>query len=97
MLDLANASNRKPFEVSANGNTNVSWEFTIPKTVQAVQYKIIAKTDQFSDGEQNVLPVLSNRMLVTESLPMHIKTGETRTFTLDKLKTIQVKRLNIIN
>jgi uncharacterized protein YfaS (alpha-2-macroglobulin family) len=83
----------KTFEVSANGNTNVSWELTIPKTVQAVQYKIIAKTNQFSDGEQNVLPVLSNRMLVTETLPMHIKTGETKTFTLDKLKNNMSKTL----
>ncbi|WP_375239052.1 alpha-2-macroglobulin [Aurantibacter sp.] len=83
----------RSFEVSANGNTNVSWELTIPKTVQAVQYKIIAKTNQFSDGEQNVLPVLSNRMLVTESLPMHIKTGETKTFTLDKLKNNTSKTL----
>jgi len=91
--ELQNSNNIKTFEVSANGNTNVSWEITIPKTVQAVQYKIIAKTDQFSDGEQNVLPVLSNRMLVTESLPMHIKTGETRTFTLDKLKTNTSKTL----
>lgn len=91
--ELSNANNIKPFEVAANGNTNVSWEIAIPKTVQAIQYKIIAKTNQFSDGEQNVLPVLSNRMLVTESLPMHIKTGETKTFTLDKLKTNTSKTL----
>ena len=91
--ELSNANNIKPFEVAANGNTNVSWEIVIPKTAQAIQYKIIAKTNQFSDGEQNVLPVLSNRMLVTESLPMHIKTGETKTFTLDKLKTNTSKTL----
>src|SRR5690606_30149532 len=33
------------------------------------------------------LPVLSNRMLVTETLPMWVRSNETRTFTLDKLKT----------
>src|SRR5690606_22877745 len=33
------------------------------------------------------LPVLSNRMLVTETLPMWIRSNETKTFTLDKLKT----------
>ena len=58
-----------------------------------MQYKVIAKSGQFSDGEQNLLPVLTNRMLVTESLPMHIKTGETKTFVLDKLKTNTSKTL----
>ena len=90
---LNNINNTKAFSVSAKNNTQVSWELTIPETVQAIQYKVIAKTDTFSDGEQNVLPVLTNRMLVTESLPMYIKTGETRTFTLNKLKTSTSKTL----
>ncbi|MCK0108757.1 MG2 domain-containing protein [Flavobacteriaceae bacterium S0825] len=77
----------KEFKVDAKGNTQVSWSLNIPETVQAVQYKVIAKTNDFSDGEQNALPVLSNRMLVTETLPMWIRSNETRTFTLDKLKT----------
>jgi uncharacterized protein YfaS (alpha-2-macroglobulin family) len=77
----------KEFKVDAKGNTSVSWQLDIPDTVQAVQYKVIAKAGDFSDGEQNALPVLSNRMLVTETLPMWIRSNETRTFTLDKLKT----------
>ncbi len=81
--DLQGAS----FTVGANGNTQASWKLTIPDDVQAIQYKVIAKSETFSDGEQNVLPVLSNRMLVTETLPMWIKSNETRTFTLGKLKT----------
>ena len=83
---LGNNNAVKSFTVDANGNTNVSWELTIPDTVDAVQYKIIAKSGDFSDGEQNALPVLSNRMLVTETLPMWVKSNESRTFVLDKLK-----------
>ncbi|WP_426429483.1 alpha-2-macroglobulin family protein [Winogradskyella sp. HB-48] len=74
------------FSVDANGNTQVSWKLNIPEGLQAVQYQIIAKAVDFSDGEQNALPVLSNRMLVTETLPMWIRSNETKTFTLDKLK-----------
>ena len=73
------------FIVDAKGNTNVNWTLTIPNNVQAVQYKIVAKSGKFSDGEQNVLPVLSNRILVTETLPMWIKSNQTKTFSLDKL------------
>ncbi|WP_461598170.1 alpha-2-macroglobulin family protein [Winogradskyella sp.] len=76
----------KDFTVDAKGNTQVSWKLNIPKGLQAVQYQIIAKSDDFSDGEQNALPVLSNRMLVTETLSMWIRSNETKTFTLDKLK-----------
>ncbi len=74
------------FSVDAKGNTQVSWRLQIPEGLQAVQYKIIAKAGDFSDGEQNALPVLSNRMMVTETLPMWVRSNETKTFTLDKLK-----------
>lgn len=73
------------FTVAASGNTQVSWDLSVPDDVQAVQYKILASSGDFSDGEQNALPVLSNRMLVTETLPMWIKSNKTKTFTLDKL------------
>jgi TonB-dependent SusC/RagA subfamily outer membrane receptor len=84
--ELQNIHSNKNFVVDKDGNTNVSWNLAIPENMQAVQYKIVAKAGDFSDGEQNVLPVLTNRMLVTETLPMFIKSNETKTFTLDKLK-----------
>ena len=85
--ELNNSDNQEAFTVDAKGNTQVAWQLDIPDTVQAVQYKVIAKAGDFSDGEQNALPVLSNRKLVTETLPMWIRSNETKTFTLDKLKT----------
>ena len=39
----------------------------------------------YSDGEENTLPVLPNRILVTESLPLPIVGPGTRTFELKKL------------
>lgn len=76
---------QKEFSVDAVGNTQVSWTLNIPKNLQAVQYKILAKAGDYSDGEQNVWPVLSNRMLVTESLPMWVRSNQTKTFSFDKL------------
>ncbi|WP_179354522.1 alpha-2-macroglobulin family protein [Winogradskyella vidalii] len=83
---LSNSNNTSNFIVDENGNTQVSWSLNIPKNIQTVQYKVIAKAGDFSDGEQNALPVLSNRMMVTETLPMWVPSNETKTFTLDKLK-----------
>jgi len=83
---LGNTDNQKSFTVDAKGNTNVSWTLQIPEDVQAVSYKILAKAGDFTDGEENALPVLSNRMLVTETLPMWLRSNQTKTFTLDELK-----------
>ena len=83
---LGNKFSSQNFKVDAKGNTQISWKLQIPEGIQAVQYKIMAKANDFSDGEQNVLPVLSNRLLVTETLPMWVRSKQTKTFTLDKLK-----------
>ncbi|MDA9343986.1 MG2 domain-containing protein [Algibacter sp.] len=85
--NLGNSENNKTFAVDAKGNTQVSWSLRISDNVQAIQYKIIAKSETFSDGEQSALPVLSNRILVTETLPMWVRSNQTKTFTLNKLKT----------
>ncbi|MGY6649527.1 alpha-2-macroglobulin family protein [Wenyingzhuangia sp. IMCC45574] len=83
---LQNTEASQAFSVAKKGNTSVSWNLQIPENVSAVQYKIVAASNEFSDGEQNVLPVLSNRMLVTETLPLWVNGGQTKTFTLDALK-----------
>ncbi|MCB0472021.1 MAG: alpha-2-macroglobulin, partial [Flavobacteriaceae bacterium] len=77
---------QKDFTIKAKSNTNVSWTLIIPDEIQAIKYRIVAKAGTFSDGEENALPVLSNRMLVTETLPMWVRSGQTKTFVLDKLK-----------
>ncbi|MGY5352053.1 alpha-2-macroglobulin family protein [Wenyingzhuangia sp. IMCC45533] len=74
------------FSITKEGNTSVSWKLQIPENMGAVQYKIVAATQRFSDGEQNILPILSNRMLVTETLPLWANGGQSKTFTLAGLK-----------
>lgn len=95
---LGGSKSNKPaeqasFQIDALGNTEVSWNLLIPEGIQAIQYKIIAKAGDFSDGEQSTLPVLSNRMLVTETLPMWVGSNQSKTFVLDKLKTIDPSTL----
>jgi len=85
-LNLGNTNKTKNFTVDKDGNTTVSWMLSIPETVKAVQYRVVAKAGNFSDGEQHVLPVLSNSILVTETLPMWIGSNETKTFALNKLQ-----------
>jgi len=67
----------------------------------AVTYRVVAQTDggeeaknkkrktknepTYSDGEENTLPVLPNRILITESLPLALAGPGTRAFELKKL------------
>ena len=79
---------KKQFSVNADGNTTVEWRLKIPKVdkVQSVVYRVVASTGDFSDGEENALPILTNRTLVTETLPMSVRENQTKTFSFDKLK-----------
>ena len=76
----------KAFSVKAKQSTTVEWDIAIPESFQAVSYRIMAKAGAFADGEEMILPVVTNRTLVTETLPLPIRGKQTKTFTLDKLK-----------
>ncbi|MCG8572322.1 MAG: MG2 domain-containing protein, partial [Spirochaetes bacterium] len=73
------------FTSQAGQSALVEWALTIPEGVQAVTYRVIAKAESFSDGQEAVIPILTNRMLVTESLPLPIRGKEEKTFQFNKL------------
>ncbi|MBU2886352.1 carboxypeptidase-like regulatory domain-containing protein [Gilvimarinus agarilyticus] len=83
---FGNTVRTQPFVMGPNESIVVSWTILVPKDVDVVQYKIVAKTDEFSDGESDVLPVLSNRQLITETLPVWVNGHESRSFELTALK-----------
>ncbi len=73
------------FSVEKGLSTVVSWEMNIPENIGAVTYRVVAKAGNFSDGEEKAIPVLTNRMLVTESLPLPIRGNTSKTFQFTKL------------
>lgn len=77
---------QKDFTVKAQGSTVVEWKLKVPFGKSMAAYKVIAQTKEFSDGEQKALPILSNRMLVTESLPLPVKGKGKYNFEFKKLK-----------
>ncbi|MEO1053296.1 MAG: MG2 domain-containing protein [Bacteroidota bacterium] len=84
-VTLGNVAKNQTFEVEAKGSQNITWQLSIPENIQAIRYKVVASAGNFSDGEQSILPVLTNRLLVTETLPMSVKSNQTKTYNLDKL------------
>mgnify|MGYP001490992154 CR=1 FL=1 len=74
------------FTVAPQQSTPVSFTIEIPfKYNKPVTYRIVARAGNVSDGEEAVLPVVSNRMLVTESLPLPVRGNAPKTFVFDKL------------
>lgn len=73
------------FTCKAGGNASLEFELSIPERYSALAYKVIAKSGNFADGEQKVIPVMSNRMLVTESLPLPINGGKSKEYKFEKL------------
>ncbi len=99
--DFGHRGEPLPFTVKAGQSAPLRWQLQVPAGISAVTYRIIVRTPQFSDGEENTLPVLTNRMLVTETLPMPIRGKQRKTFALDKLvqagksKTLRHQRLTL--
>ena len=84
---LGNTNANKPFSAPGGQSAALSWEIEIPVgEVMAITHRVVAEAGNFADGEEAVLPVLTNRVLVTESMPMPVKGGEERTFTFEAME-----------
>lgn len=69
----------------------VGWTLIVPAGVETVTYRLTAQSGSFTDGEEFTLPVLPNRMLVTDTQPFWIngsRSGETKEFKLKALTSL---------
>jgi len=73
------------FQLANAGNAAVKWQLIIPSGVSAITYKLTAESGRYNDGEQMIIPVLPNGMLVTESMPLNVRGNSSKTFVMDKL------------
>ncbi len=80
-----NAQPVQTFSIEQKGNTSVTWSIDIPANIAAVMVRITAKAGNHSDGEEVMLPVLTNRMLVTETKPLPINGNETKEYNFTSL------------
>lgn len=84
--DLFNNTNPvQKFAAKKGQSARLAWNIKVPSGIGAVTYRVVAKAKNHTDGEEMSLPVLSNRMLVTESLPLPSKGIGTDNFKFTKL------------
>ncbi|MBC7889561.1 MAG: alpha-2-macroglobulin [Ferruginibacter sp.] len=85
---------KQNFTVAAGQSVAIRFPIEIPLNFNsALTYRITAKSSNnsalgaggFSDGEESALPILTNRMLVTETLPLNLRNTNSKDFKFDKL------------
>ena len=91
---IGNNNPNQQFELAAGESKSYSWRLKIPDDLGFLTYKAVGSTGKLDDGEIGYLPILSRRILVTESLPLPIRGPATDQFTFEKLlKSGQSKSL----
>ena len=82
---LDNRSPEQTFDVPSQESRTYSWRLTIPDECDFLTYRAVGATSRLSDGEEGYLPVLSRRIMVTESLPLPVRGPQTKEFEFTKL------------
>ena len=96
-----NLANEQLFALAPKQSKSFRWKLAVPDGAKPIIYTTVAATEKMSDGEQGMLPVLSNRVLVTESIPLPIRGNTKKEFELKKLlesgdsKTIRNQSLTL--
>jgi hypothetical protein len=87
-IEFYNVDKQQKFTINKERSTTIFWKLIIPPgKAQSIVYRVSAVSEKFTDGEENSLPVLPNRMLVVETLPLPVKSKETKQFVLEKLRS----------
>jgi uncharacterized protein YfaS (alpha-2-macroglobulin family) len=98
---LGNANPEQPFSIPAKQSRSFAWRIHVPDGCGFLTYKVVGASATVSDGEEGAFPVLSRRVLVTESLPLPIRGPVTKKFQFTKLvksgssKTLQNESLTV--
>lgn len=93
--------NKRPsasFKLDAGQSTVLRFPIRVPDGFNSVlQYKVVAASGTFSDGEQNALPVMPRKILVQESLPFIVDRDTVRTYALTTLVHAENVKVELVS
>ncbi len=76
------------FTLAGGASMTPVWRVNVPAGAAGeLGYRVLARAGDFTDGEQNRLPVLTNRVQVTDTRPFYLQPGEKKTVTLEGMST----------
>lgn len=78
-------SGTNDFNVSEGETGVVTFNYKVTEGIDVLVCTIMAEAGEFSDGERHYLPVLSDKQLIVENVPVQLRGDETKTVDTGKL------------
>ncbi len=83
---FSNAATDQDVKIPAKESRSFYWKLMVPDNkIDMVKFKAVASAGNQSDGEEGIMPVLSRRIFVQESIPLPIRGIAEKKFKFEKL------------
>ena len=99
-LDIIDASTREtlqsfsqPYDLEAGKSLTQQWEWEVPMGCPNIAVRVMAKAENFSDGEEHEIPILPRNITVTVAEPFTARGREDITAKTEKAKAALMARL----
>lgn len=78
---------QKPFiSIKPGRSQDVRWKLPVGDETHLLGLRFFASAGNFTDSESQYIPVLPRKVLVTETMPLYVKGGESRDFVFESLR-----------
>ena len=99
-LDIIDASTREtlksfsqPYDLEAGKSLTQHWEWEVPMGCPNIAVCVMAKAENFSDGEEHEIPILPRNITMTVAEPFTVRGREDITAKTEKAKAALMARL----
>lgn len=89
-LQWTEATHADEIQLDPGSSQTVSWKINIPEEFKsAVNCRFIVSSDDNTDAEQKLIPVLTNQKLITEAMLIDVGSDHSETFTFQRMIDLQ--------
>ena len=99
-LDIIDANTREtlqsfsqPYDLEAGKSLTQHWEWEVPMGCPNIAVRVMAKAENFSDGEEHEIPILPRNITMTVAEPFTVRGREDITAKTEKAKAALMARL----
>lgn len=99
-LDIIDASTREtlksfsqPYDLEAGKSLTQQWEWEVPMGCPDIAVRVMAKAENFSDGEEHEIPILPRDITMTVAEPFTVRGREDIATKTEKAKAALMARL----
>ncbi len=99
-LDIIDASTREtlqsfsqPYDLEAGKSLTQQWEWEVPMGCPGIAVRVMAKAENFSDGEEHEIPILPRDITMTVAEPFTVRGREDIATKTEKAKAALMARL----